>query len=506
MQAIKSKELSKNKCTFFSKEDFKKTIFLVGMVYLSTFMLACGPAGSSKPTQKYDQLRKNSIPEKPVTVREQSYIGSDIYSIRPETNLEFITGQVGEMRIKAMLQIPGAQYHLTSQDLPEGATLIQDANNPLFVTLSWKPSTDVIPRGQSEIKGEFHVALVVDSVPDPQSQTLLKTINTETTLSYTVKIAQDRPIIKAINGLPEKIVEGSVVENFTVEVEDNVSDRGNPPTLEIYYKGSESKESKKANGTMFVALKGAATKKEGQSNWIFNLTFDAKTLAVPEFSNEGERNKNPNLDVTFYIKAVSANNAMSAETKVDRTIAYNKAIAKPQFTISQKPVSIAQGSLLHLSFSTMLVNGRGTLSIKLDDGITGWSGQPNLTCEDAKDPAVELQTCDFSWQVPCDAKAGDYTVKVMAGASYNGQDSSSVLTKTIKVSKADVCQPPKAASIQSVDSKKAVVAPAPKDKKVPAPKKPVKAKKPDAPKKDSDTKDNTELQKPVLQTQPQEKK
>jgi hypothetical protein len=194
---------------------------------------------------------------------------------------------------------------------------------------------------------------------------------------------------------------------------------------------------------MFVALKGAPVKAEGQGNWIFNLTFDTKTLAVPEFSDEGKRNKNPSLDITFYLKVISANSAISAEAKIDRTIVYNKAILKPQFSISQESVEVAQGSLLHLAFSTMLTNGRGALAIKLNDGISEWPGQPKLNCITVNDPAVEMQTCDFAWQVPCDAKDGEYSLQVLAGATYNDKTSSSVLTKTIKVNLAEVCQPVK---------------------------------------------------------------
>jgi hypothetical protein len=427
-----------------SKKTVQQFFTIMGsLISLSAFVVACGPLGSSSPAKKYEKLRANTIPAKPYVDREQTFVGSDVYTIKSETNLDFIAGQMSEVRIKAMLQIPGAQYQLTSQDLPQGAKLTADPNNPLFAILSWQPAPDFIPRGQREIKGEFHVSIEVQSVPDPQSETLLRTINTETTLYYTVSIAQDRPRIVAITGLPDQITENTVINDFKVEVDDTVSSLGNPPSLEIYYKGSESAEGAKANGTMFVALKGLEERKDGQKNWVFSLNFDTKTFAVPEFNNEGQRNKAKSLDVTFYLKAVAANGAMSPETKVDRSIVYSKTILKPQFSISQKSIEVFQGANVHLAFSTMLTNGRGTLSIKLDDSVSGWPGKPSLSCEDTKDSAVELHICDFAWKIPCDAKEGDYTVHVMAGGTYNNEKSSADLTKTIKVRKADVCQPPK---------------------------------------------------------------
>jgi hypothetical protein len=434
-------------------------IRVLGSIFtISTLLSACGPIGSSTPAKKYDKLRTNSIPAKPVSDRQQTYVASDFYTIKPETNLDFIAGQLMDVKIKAMLQIPGAKYQLISKDLPEGAKLVQDPSNPVFAILSWQPSPDVIPRGQREIKGEFHVSIEIQSVPDQQSETLIKTLYTETTISYSVSIAQDRPRILAINGLPDQIEEGTIINDFKVEVEDLVSSKGNPPILEIYYKGSESAEVTKANGTMFVALKGIEEKSDNQKNWVFILKFDTNTFAVPEFNSEGKRNKAKNLDVTFYLKAISANGALSPEMKVDRSIVYNKKILKPQFSISQKSVEVMQGSSMHLAFSTMLINGRGTLTINLDDLVSVWPGKPNLICEDDKNTGVELQTCDFSWNVPCDTKVGDYVLHVMAGGIYENQNSSAELIKTIKVRKADVCQPVKLEQQIKVEEKKVSVA------------------------------------------------
>lgn len=441
-----------------ASELLKVTIFSVATLVTLNSLISCGPSGSTRPAKKYDQLRKSSIPERPVQPRNQVYVGTDTYSIKPETNLEFVTGRKTEVKIKALLQIPGAQYDLIANDLPEGATLTQDPSNPLFWILNWQPNTDVIPRGQKQISGEIHFALQINSLPDVQSETFLKKMTTQATVVYTVSIAQDRPIITAINDLSEEIKEGASV-NFTVVVKDAVSETSNPPKLDIFYTGQESSsEGLRFNGSMFVTQKGAPVKNEADGTWTFLMSFSTAVVNVPEFSTEGLRNKNTVLPISFYLKAISANETVSSDNKIDRVIRYDKAILKPEFSTEKEGTfEVFQGGKLNFSFSVILANGRGALTTQFNDAeINAWPGVHNFACDDVKtnskgeqDDNTIKKSCRIVWDLPCDIDTKKYDVSLIASAYANANDKDpkqqQVLKRTIQVRKAEVCQPPKPA-------------------------------------------------------------
>jgi hypothetical protein len=422
---------------------------VVGLINFS----ACGPRGSTRPVKKYDQLRKSSIPAQQVEVREQTYVGTDTYVIKPETNLEFITGRKTEVKIRVMLQIPGAKYSLVTSDLPEGASLVQDSVSPVFWILSWEPKTDVVPRGEREINGEIHLAIQVQSLPDIQSETLLKKMITQTTVSYRVSIAQDRPLITSVNNLPEEIIEGTNV-NFNVSVQDLVSDLSNPPKLDIFYSGQESSsESLRFNGSMYVSQIGTPHRNE-DGTWTFLMSFNTIVIGLPEFSNEGVRNRKPSLPVSFYLKATSANGTVSSDNKVDRDVHFNKMILVPEFSTElDGEITVFQGGKLNFSFSVILANGRGVLTAQFNDSeINSWPGAHSFSCEDKIGKGLQNDNtikkyCRLVWELPCDASVKKYDFSLIAKAFALATDADSkksqVLKRTILVQRAEVCQPPK---------------------------------------------------------------
>ncbi len=418
-----------------------------GILILAMFTLAACGSQSSNSLQKYSKLRKTLGPVHNSPTPTQTYLPSDLFllEVDPSTPSNFTVGQKNVLRFRTALNLKGTKYRLVSRDLPRNSEQLKDLGQGIW-EFAWTPNPELIPHNVNEpIHGAFHVSLDIYEVTDLQSKNLVQTLATEREVRYNLLRSGLSPEITEIGGVapyPQvtKLNEGDVL-NLVIIVKDPASTPTQKPRLlPIVIPNRITKEQRVISGHGFLFLETEPTMIQS-GVWQFKAIFDTKNNSVPEYSIEGEPSAAPNILANLNLQVLSANRTLSVEKTLTFEITYRRELLKPAFRANPEVQTVGQNSTWTYSFETYLPSVVGTMTTYLSEETVKLLGTPKMTCKNNKKSSSQ-QTCKIDWKVPCSVAPGDITIKVIAAAEYQGQNTSTELQKKLAISENIKCSKP----------------------------------------------------------------
>jgi hypothetical protein len=419
---------------------------------------ACGSQSSNSSLQKYSKLRKTLGPVHNSPTPTQTYVPTDLFllEVDPSTPTNFTVGQKNVLRFRTALNLKGTKYRLVSRDLPRGSEPLKDLGQGIW-ELAWTPSQELIPHNVNEpIRGGFHIALDIYEVTDLQSKNLVQTLATEREVHYSLLRSGLAPEITEFGGIapyPQvtKLNEGDVL-NLVITVKDPASSpMQKPKLLPIVVPNRITKEQRVISGHGFLFLDTEPTMVQ-PGVWQFKAFFDTKNNSVPEYNIEGKPSLAPNILADLSLQVLSANRTLSAEKTLTFEITYRRELLKPAFRANPEIQPVNQNSTWTYSFESYLPSVVGTMTTYLSEETVKLPGTPKMTCKHGKKESAQ-QSCKIDWKVSCSVAPGDVTIKVIAAAEYQGQNTSTELQKKLTISENKKCSKP-APEVKSVPSDK----------------------------------------------------
>lgn len=434
----------------------KKSILMTGLSSLMLVILAaCGPQ-SSKSLGDYSNLKKKLGPVHNTPSPVQTYVPSNLFLLEIDraTSTHFIVGQRNVVRFVTALNLPGTKYRLVSNDLPRGAEPLKDLGRGVW-EFAWTPGHELIPQnGVEPIRGGFHVSFDVYEITNPQSRNLLASLSTERVVDYTLLRSGAIPEITEITGVaayPQvtKITEGDVL-NLTITVKDPTATSSQKPRLiPVALPNRITPEQSKISGHGFLFLETDPTMiKPGV--WQFKAIFDTKNNPVPEFNIEGRQSLAPHLLADLAIQVLSPNRTISPIKTLTFEITYRRELLKPAFRANPELQVVYQNATFVYDFESYLPSPIGTITNYLADETVKMPGSPKLRCK-IKNRENQLHGCKIEWKIPCSVTPGDYTLKVVAAAEYQGQNTSMELLQKVSVAQSKKCPAPKSTAPVTTD-------------------------------------------------------
>lgn len=423
---------------------------------LVTLLAACG-SQSSKSLGDYTKLKNQMGPVHNNPSPVQSYVPSNLFMIEVDrtTSTNFVVGQRNVVRIMTSLNLPGTKYRLVSGDLPRGAEPLKDLGNGIW-EFAWTPSQELFPQNAMEpIRGGFHISLDIYEVTNSQSANLVPTLSTVRVVDYTLMRSGAIPEIAEISGVaayPQvtKVTEGDVL-NLTITVKDTSATPAQKPRLiTIALPNRLSQEQNKISGHGFLFLETEPTMvKPGL--WQFKAYFDTKNNPVPEFNIEGQQSLAPTLLADLAIQVLSPNRTVSPVKTLSFEITYRRELLKPAFRANPEVQLLAQGSNYVYEFESYLPSPIGTMVNYLADETVKLPGNPKMSCR-MINKSIQQHKCKIEWKVPCSVQPGDMTLKVVAAAEYQGQNTSMEFIKKLSIIEGKKCTPIKSKDTAVVEA------------------------------------------------------
>ncbi len=444
-----------------------KKYFLVA----SSLILLGGCANqssSSKGTlKKYSDLKKTLGPvHNNPEPTDQKYAPSDLYKLyvvnasgSADTNfVTLVAGQRNTITIHAELSLPGVSYRLISRDLPAESEPLKDLGNGNW-EFSWNPSKDLARALKDQPPQIFHVSIEILEVTDIRSKTLAEQLRAELTLNYRIINSSEAPEIIEVRNLDPNATITKINEGETRELEiiikDTTSSLSQPPVLDYTpFTDRITRESTDIDaGRRFMIwgpvepLKDKVSGKILEGLWKATISFNTTLLEhVPVFPIPGV-NTLPaaiNSHLLLFSKS-SATGIASPIIKISFQITYRRELLRPVIEGLNEELTITkQKETLKFSFKTYLPSSVGLITTFLSDEAVKLEGSPKLTCNKSSSGSgrtSQKQDCTFTWKIPCSMNPGDLSIKILAAGEYEGQRTSTEITKKISITEIKECKP-----------------------------------------------------------------
>lgn len=381
-----------------------------------------------------DVLRKEYI----YITKEESTIDDRFISIITPSDTSFIEGQEGSIRIETRALDKSIEFSLSSQNLPDGATLVKSKTEAGVYHIVWTPDLYTATTGRKT----FPVKLVTNVTKANSAEELekLKGLIREKTINLDVIKSDQSPSDLVVTGLPKE-VDSDTLTAFTVIVKVPGTDQRAPKKPSITYTYGSAPNSTSASyierdGSRHVT--GDMTKKEpeyiGDSKWKFSLIFDTKNIyAQDQLNKDGSVNQGSlSTNVRMSFTVFSPNGGSTGENLVQLKINQKQPLDVPRFDLSglnQQALEAAPGQVFFIDFDVL--NTNKAARTKVEQLSTNLAGSPKVNCNDSAEGAYK-QSCTLTWTVPCSAKSLRGEIPMTAYSIIDGRNTG-VKAQAIKV-------------------------------------------------------------------------
>lgn len=305
------------------------TFLIFGLAVATT---SCGRK-ESNPVGAYQNL--DLKPETPVKSDTGAYLASDVFNIKADPEMSFVTGQESEYKFTVSIYASApVEYHLEARDLPASATLTRstEAKEPQTWILKWKPSDrDLVPN-LPVTPIHIELSIKVLSVADQALARALQ--NTSYSRKYSLFVRSGQSSQMKIVGFPESVKEG---ESRPFQVVIETEQTAVPPRIDSYFVGSqqlsyEGNEFLSESATAFVQLEKSDPKyinnedNGNPSGWYFSYLFTTKNQSIPKARKNvsTQRTEAKFVPVQLSFKSFDRGSCASTPEQLMTTLIYYK--------------------------------------------------------------------------------------------------------------------------------------------------------------------------------------
>lgn len=262
-----------------SQSSMIRNAFIAG-VALS--MVACGEM-KTNPVEDYAEL-SDSVPPHDFKPRTQGLIKSDIFLIekngKPNTILNFAQGRSDKYYILPRLLVPGVEFEVIAQGLPEGAQFAK-ATDPMRAgeyVLSWHPRAGTLGVQESERKYtiRFEIRLVN---ADQAARNTVNLIGHYREEEIILVRSSEQPVVTEV-AMPSDVLQEGDSMAFTVTVKDPNAYGDYLPRVFVVDEYGASQEAVKVAAAKYVSIE-RKPKSVGEGLYQFKGRIDTSGIVLP---------------------------------------------------------------------------------------------------------------------------------------------------------------------------------------------------------------------------------
>lgn len=422
----------------------------IGMSALILAACGGGTKGANPLTEEQQNIAKSALTAMPDVSKDKgTAVDSLALNIKADSpSMSFYENESKSYAFTSILNFPGVNYTVEMKSGPEGMTLTKaqkvkpaDADKWL---ITYNPPNGTVASGESIADKAIVLKMKILNAPVKVSEILTKL---DSDFNFNIQVLRNRqkPSGGGIEGLDANLVEGQSYP-FSFTMTDPSGTVEKPPQLEPIFKDSLCKDNQcYVDGKQFIFSDAAkpAVESLGKGVWKFNLKFDTVNLQLPILTKSGNTKNGKGQEgvpVEINLRARTDQGKTIPQITKRVFVAYKAEAQTPQFTGSTY-MKATSGFKPVMSISTFSLLKRG--SVEFDQAaikaeLAKLPGSHDLNCK--KNPSdATIATCNWTWNVPCEASLKEYTVKFKSIQNVNGGIKEATQDVKVDVAKGAKC-------------------------------------------------------------------